>query len=218
MVLLSQSERNACWVRFVLKLAKIMQVFSYMDKLKVILGEKAYMAVFPKTATIEAPEEQIVINRVIGEEIMGKQLDPSDPGTQIAKNATVDPSLCQHPTLQLKPKSNKKPDGKGIHWWVCHDCAGRWERMKLKDVEPTGHVMLDKDLVTFGDFLGKTYADVWKDPIQAQHIIQTAEVQRSASTALKRLAQYLVAREKNEGWFQIPAPTLDTALEEDNLI
>jgi len=91
--------------------------------------------------------------------------------------------------------------------------------MKLKDVEPTGHVMLDKDLVTFGDFLGKTYADVWKDPIQAQHIIQTAEVQRSASTALKRLAQYLVAREKNEGWFQIPAPTLDTALEEeDNLI
>ena len=139
------------------------------------------------------------------------------PAIVVFKQAKVDPALCQHPNEQLKPKSNKKDD-KGIDWFVCVGCACRWERMKLSDVEPKSQMFTDKDLVTFGDYLGKTYSDVWRDPVTAQHIIRTAEIEKSASPAVKRLAMYLVAREKQEGaWYPVPEPTLDTALEEDYL-
>ena len=214
--MLSESERNAAWVRFVLKLRKVLFVLDEMKKLEAVLGEKTYQKLFPK-ATIELKEEEVMITRVIGDEVMGKQLERSKPDTMIAKQAKADPTLCQHPSEQLKPKSNKK-DGKGIDWFVCLGCASRWERMKLTDVEPKSQMFTDKDLVTFGDYLGKTYSDVWRDPVTAQHIIRTAEIEKSASPALKRLALYLIAREKQEGaWFKVPEPTLDTALEEDYL-
>ena len=58
--MLSESERSAAWVRFVLKLRRVLFVLEEMKKLEWALGEKTYQKLFPK-ATIELKEEEVMI-------------------------------------------------------------------------------------------------------------------------------------------------------------
>ncbi len=93
----------------------------------------------------------------------------------------------------------------------------RWERLSLRDMEPKGNIQMnlklnDNDVVTFGNYMGKKYKDVAKDPMYADHVIRTAELEKNASQAMKRLAHHLVRMESEQGFEPVPMASMDEEL------
>ena len=138
--------------------------------------------------------------------IVGKEL-PEGQGKKDATKHTHDPLTCQHPTDNIQGRGGRN----GLKWWICLACGARWERIPLSQYE-TDSPGLDKDLITFGKHMGKTYETVLRTDLPyCQWALQTVESGDSHSPQLKKFAKYVVSKE-NRGYQDIPAGRMDEEL------
>ena len=142
--------------------------------------------------------------------IVGKEL-PEGQGKKDATKHTHDPLTCQHPSENTRGRGGRNE----LRWWICLNCGTRWERIPLSEYETDspGH---DKDFITFGKHLGKTYETVLRtDPPYCQWALQTVESGDSHSPQLKKFAKYVVSKD-NRGvtanYQDIPAGRMDEEL------
>ena len=97
------------------------------------------------------------------------------------------------------------------------NCGTRWERIPLSDYETDspGH---DKDFITFGKHLGKTYETVLRTDIPyCQWALQTVESgdTQSCSPQLKKFATYVATKDSrgcSTNYQDIPAGRMDEEL------
>ena len=176
---------------------KILMVFKVVDtknKAKAVLGQDAYLRVFQQSKGSE--EEKKKFTKIINGEVVGKELPSSKSASS---EATMEPEMCPHPAKKMVRRGNKNSQ-----WWTCTQCMTRWERLPLESLEPKAATTKDTDLVTFGQYEGKTYLEVFQDPTHAQYVLMTAEQDPKASPAVKRLARYLVEKERSATWEEVP--------------
>ena len=119
--------------------------------------------------------------------IVGKELLDGQ-GVRDMSKRTQDPLTCQHPTEQMLARGgrgNKK-------WWLCQSCGTRWERIRLDDFHPKTETLGGRDRITFGQYMGKTYQQVYMNHSDyCQWVLHTAETGDSPGWALKRFARWL---------------------------
>ena len=131
--------------------------------------------------------------------IVGKEL-PEGQGKKDATKHTHDPLTCQHPSDSIHGRGGRN----GLKWWICLNCGTRWQRIPLSDYE-TDNVGNNKDVLTFGKHMGKTYEAVLKlDPAYCDWALQTAESGDITSLQLKKFAKWVVTKE-TRGYQDIPA-------------
>ena len=138
--------------------------------------------------------------------VVGKELNKAT-GAKDMKKHTHDPAICQHPSDQMFGRGGRG----GQIWWTCTGCGNRWERVPLSKFETTSPSS-DKDLLTFGKYLGKSYDYVYlNDPQYCGWVLMTAESGDSPSPQLIKFAKYLATREIRRAE-DVPAGRMDEEL------
>ena len=147
-----------------------------------------------------------VLNHREEQFVVGKELKQGQ-GAQDKKKLTHDPAICKHPSDKMQGRG-----GRVDKWWYCKACGTRWERVPLSSYEVPNDVQTGKNLVTFGQYLGMSYATVWtKFPSYCDWVLKTAESGDSPSPPLKKFARYIASREARSPE-DIPAGTMDDEL------
>ena len=131
---------------------------------------------------------------------------------QLAKcDEMVDPTVCDHPTIHMKRRSNRRWDEKakkmvGDDWWTCVKCLSRWKRSSYEpprqeetDTKPETWAAPEEwveqmggQLLHFGKHRGKTYLWTWNhDPSYIEWISTTGESEES-SPQLQAFATWIL--------------------------
>ena len=164
------------------------------ETLDEVAGRQHFNKVFQYIKDKEASRKQMPeYTRIIGNEVVGKQLTPSTPLQRLA----IDPAeLCQHPKSQMKRRGNAKEQKDGSKnfslWWTCLLCNSRWERYAVPAPQTEG-TPADSDIILFGKHAGLTFLEVYnKYPSYCNWVLETQEMGESPSQHLLYFAKYLL--------------------------
>jgi len=187
------------WFIIVKKMMMVMTVLTVKSRAIAVLGRSTYLKMFQETKALSQKEEQKVFTKIIRGEVVGQRLPDGKPSASEDAPEPKDPEMCSHPASQMARRANGRES-----WWSCKDCLARWQRCSLEEYKGTG-AGTDKDVVTFGIHMGKTYLDVHRDPAHAQWVMMTVEQDPSSGPEVKRLAEYLVKKEQEMAlWEEVP--------------
>ncbi len=160
---LSETARLSRWRKIIIKVQLVFQFLSIQEKTRKLLGEAVFDSFLGHNNRAAPTADPSQTYRMLNGEVVGRPLKPSD--TDKAKaTAKMDPAMCKHPANMMKARSNRRPNGTGVDWWVCLMCTSRWERLKQSDLQGTGMIpsYCPEDLVTFGKHSGETMQEVWE--------------------------------------------------------
>ena len=165
------------------------------EELDAEAGRQHFNRVFQYIKDTEASRKQRVpeYTRIIGNEVVGKELKPSVSVERLAINPA---SACPHPNKDMMRRGNAKEqrDGSKIFklWWTCKLCHSRWERYALPAPQVEG-TPKDSDTILFGQFLGQTYLEVYNNhPSYCSWVVETAEWGEAPSQHLLHFNKYLL--------------------------
>ena len=191
--------REYLWTRLARRVVIFFDLLWHQNKVEHLFGKRVYDRLFGMQIP-PAPAETNQKIRFINGEVVGRQLERGKGPKDLAR-ATVDPAICAHPTPAMKRRGNT-PSNK---WWLCQQCASRFERYpassvtRLGETEPPRH----QDLVTFGKHTGETYQQTLEDAEYCNWILLTVDTGDS-NPSLNRLAHYIHAQQLQETYLADP--------------
>jgi len=170
---------------------KVFLIFEYLakqTKVKLLLGPAVFKKLFDQTPEV-APQLERIRYRFVRGEAVGKILPPGT-GKKDAKGASVNPSMCQHPEVQMKRRGNQAEKA-----WICLACLTRWQRLDISEINQTGEVPQNTDVLTFGKHMGSTYLEVYQnDQVYCRWIMATMD-QQEGTEPIRKFASYINNKE-----------------------